>query len=370
MRYVYSDSSYIAHLWAHQSQEEARNSNGSFFFEGDTIYSYGHHFPCGKIVHNRHGKKAYVLNSNSYSVATSRHQGMVWGAIPVGALVFEVADCNCPDIYTINDKQYHSYYSAAIKAVFGYLTQISELLNKQRRARVYDYTNEIARLANQMFVYISFWDLDKRQKWREGIRPQLSVYIDRHWRDIQLITNKNTEMLARLVAVYKEFAKQTYWSAEDVLAKIIYNMSEEARSLLSKMLLADKRRQGAERKCYMSKITDQLVAWHNYEREYWGIEYADIMKNMWKHPWDTALRCNKDQIETSKGISLSITEGKRLWLLVESFHSGHEFRHDLALDVNGRKWRIDKYKDDVLYAGCHKIPYSECLRIAKQLKWI
>jgi hypothetical protein len=34
----------VAHLWAHQSQDSARNG-GNFYFEGDTLYSYGAHFP-------------------------------------------------------------------------------------------------------------------------------------------------------------------------------------------------------------------------------------------------------------------------------------------------------------------------------------
>jgi len=35
----------VAHLWAHKSQEYARVSGtGNFYFNGDTIYSYGSHF--------------------------------------------------------------------------------------------------------------------------------------------------------------------------------------------------------------------------------------------------------------------------------------------------------------------------------------
>lgn len=32
----------VAHLWANEKKESARGSN--FFFEGESIYSYGYHY--------------------------------------------------------------------------------------------------------------------------------------------------------------------------------------------------------------------------------------------------------------------------------------------------------------------------------------
>jgi hypothetical protein len=66
----------IAHLWAHQSQHEARNGNRSFFFAGDTIYSYGGHFPIARIVKNGRGGVAALFNPGSYSTTTSCHQSI------------------------------------------------------------------------------------------------------------------------------------------------------------------------------------------------------------------------------------------------------------------------------------------------------
>lgn len=49
----------VAHLWAHEQEESASGSN--FFFEGTSIYSYGHHFEVGRIVKNKH--QCYVRNA-------------------------------------------------------------------------------------------------------------------------------------------------------------------------------------------------------------------------------------------------------------------------------------------------------------------
>ena len=62
------NNSMVAHLWANEKKESARGSN--FFFEGRSIYSYGYHFEVGRIVRNKCGKKAYLLNDKYYSSST------------------------------------------------------------------------------------------------------------------------------------------------------------------------------------------------------------------------------------------------------------------------------------------------------------
>ena len=66
----------VGHLWANQSQQDARNGNGSFYFEGDTIFSYGGHFPVARIVTNKRGEQAVLFNPGTYSITTSAHQGL------------------------------------------------------------------------------------------------------------------------------------------------------------------------------------------------------------------------------------------------------------------------------------------------------
>ena len=66
------NNSMVAHLWANESQESANGSN--FYFEGQSIYSYGRHFEVGRIVRNKRGEKAYLINDRYYSSTTSRHQ--------------------------------------------------------------------------------------------------------------------------------------------------------------------------------------------------------------------------------------------------------------------------------------------------------
>ncbi len=59
----------VVHAWAHQLQESGKNHNGSLYFEGPVIYSYGLHFPMGKIYPD-----VTLLTNRSYSNTTAHHQ--------------------------------------------------------------------------------------------------------------------------------------------------------------------------------------------------------------------------------------------------------------------------------------------------------
>lgn len=68
----YSNSE-VAHRFATGIGERCTGSN--MFFEGNVIYSYGHHFPMA-VKWN-----GYLLyNDSRYSVSTAKHQGYVLGA--------------------------------------------------------------------------------------------------------------------------------------------------------------------------------------------------------------------------------------------------------------------------------------------------
>lgn len=80
------NNSMVAHLWANEKKESARGSN--FFFEGRSIYSYGYHFEVGRIVRNKCGKKAYLLNDKYYSSSTCKHQHCVRSAYQLAQRYF------------------------------------------------------------------------------------------------------------------------------------------------------------------------------------------------------------------------------------------------------------------------------------------
>lgn len=71
------DNRQCAHIWAQQNQPNGRGSKGSIYFEGKTIYSYGRHFPMASFLNDH----VVLVNSDSYSISTSKHQNYVSYAI-------------------------------------------------------------------------------------------------------------------------------------------------------------------------------------------------------------------------------------------------------------------------------------------------
>lgn len=64
------DNSMVAHVWNAQRQDFGRSHNGNFYFEGDTLFSYGTHFPVAHIAPDG----AAIHNSDTFGVSTSGHQ--------------------------------------------------------------------------------------------------------------------------------------------------------------------------------------------------------------------------------------------------------------------------------------------------------
>lgn len=80
-KYVYPTDQ-VAHLWANKVQESARNPRRNFYYDGDTIYSYGRHFPIARHVTGADGRAAILLTTRTYSNTTAGHISEVWQSIP------------------------------------------------------------------------------------------------------------------------------------------------------------------------------------------------------------------------------------------------------------------------------------------------
>ena len=124
MRHVYPNHE-IPHLWAHQSQDEARNSSRSLYFVGPTIYSYGSHFPIARHITNNRGERAILFTTAHYSMTTSGHCSAVARAIPRNVPVFHVAHVQNGSADLPNHRD----------NVENYLHRLSETLGKAKRAR-------------------------------------------------------------------------------------------------------------------------------------------------------------------------------------------------------------------------------------------
>lgn len=102
----------VAHLWANKSRPSAKGS--SFYFEGDTIYSYGPHFPIA-----RHVNGVVLFTTGSYSVTTARHISITRQA------------CSHLDVFHVENPR----LDPSGKDVKGYAERIKQASLRAARAR-------------------------------------------------------------------------------------------------------------------------------------------------------------------------------------------------------------------------------------------
>ena len=70
----YKTNEGVIKAWLNCEAEAGHNARESIFFEGNTIYSYGHHFP---LAHRTDADTIEITWGERYSATTSRHQSLV-----------------------------------------------------------------------------------------------------------------------------------------------------------------------------------------------------------------------------------------------------------------------------------------------------
>ena len=137
----------VAHLWAHKSQDYARNPGHNFYFNGDTIYSYGSHFPIARHV-ARNGRSAVLFTTRSYSATTAGHKCVVASACR-HLTVFHVADVTGSD----TRKQFAEYRAQYMALVGKYA---------KARQRKPEHLDALRRLVEEANGYATFFGLRTR----------------------------------------------------------------------------------------------------------------------------------------------------------------------------------------------------------------
>ena len=138
MKTVFSKADDVFHVFAQQTQTDAKNTSRNVFTRrsnydlnyADEIYSYGHHYLLGKFI----DKDAILINDRGYSVTTSKHISGIRYAT----------------------RQYRQFYTTKtdLDLVHG---QIKYLFNKWAKARKpILYSSEINNLFNSLNEYIDY----------------------------------------------------------------------------------------------------------------------------------------------------------------------------------------------------------------------
>ena len=128
-----------AHLFATQSQTEARTSNGSLYFYDKSIYSYGSHFCIAKFIDD----KTLLFTERSYSNTTAKHISCV-----------SHATSHINKIYCFNPNASH------VDNFTYWLNVAEQLADKLKRANKPEiYISQLQQIENKAIKYANYFSI-------------------------------------------------------------------------------------------------------------------------------------------------------------------------------------------------------------------
>ncbi len=256
-----------------------------------------------------------LYNSGSYSSTTAKHQSYTRGAIDYHSnTVFTVPFCDIGHNKT-DDRKYHGFN------LVHFADEIKKNLQSATRARTYrDYYLAMAQdLINDAKAYIEYF---------------------------------------KCKGLLKAEAKRLIFelSADD-LARVGTDISEKAKTAKVRRIAKNKRDTKKILKEWRAGNSNSLP-WH-------------------LHIDGDLLRVGADGlIQTSKGISIDMNEGKRMYGVIKAVRNQGEGwnangQQIMVKDHNKVEYQMDWIKSNGdMKAGCHEIKWTELERFAKSQDWI
>lgn len=315
-KYVF-ETDRIAHIWMHDSsQGQARNPQDNFYFIGDTIYSYGSHFPIARKIRHK-GQLAVLFTNCRYSNTTAKHISYVRRAIPGNVPVFEVNRVDGWCDYSAKLKR------ASIKAIRSDLKQ--QLARLERH--VLEAKNKVSR--GNRFVVLERATADANRF--------LEFFGDRFRFKV-----RSTDELRELAA------------------------TAQARKARADKLAAKKR----------EKIALENAAHNAEEYRQWragrpgAMDIRGWSRFDYRQQFGDLLRVNGDMIETSEGAEFPVDHALRALPIVKNIlETGEPWRRSeegpqLRLGI----FTIDSVTDKGIRAGCHLVKRDEALRLIEALE--
>lgn len=306
------NSAMVCHLWANQSQDNARNSRNNLFFEKETLYSYRHSYPIAKITdkwtreEGKTGQRIVLFQRNGYSHTTASHISEARYSLSGAYKAIDV------DIPTPNNKQDHSIN-------LEYLASEGiKCIEKAKRAR----------------LKVDFW----KDRAREYVND-FNIYK---------------------VAFYPSFSKNI--ELPEDFTKIIATLTRRQKIEQKK---AEKFRIEREREAFneaMKKVPDWISGKTNYLP--YNYDLPVFIRKCISND-------GKEIVQTSKGAEVPYNHAKLLFRKVQDV-----MRSGIMYQRNGHTVHVGSFAvdsidiDGTLKAGCHIIKYTEIERFATNEGWM
>jgi hypothetical protein len=295
----------VAHNWAHQTGRKHRGFN--MYYEGETIFSYGAHFPIARHVTDERGASRVLMTTKSYSVSTAKHKGTVWRAVPDKSVAFDV-----PDVMAAGEGRH-------LRNFDSYKERMDAALSKASRARQRKnmHLRDAERMVEQGNAYRHAFKLGRRRK-PLALPDDLAAYLNE---------KRKTETAQRKA---------------DERARL-----KRERDMRDKWLAGDNNWRG------YGEHGSALVRLKTHNEAHW--------KN-------NNVPTSTHYVETSLGIRVPADEAIKVFRVMKACRARKQGWQRNGETLQAGTWQIDKIDEHGnLRAGCHFITWKAAEPVAQQL---
>lgn len=325
MKKVFSNADQTIHVWAQQTQDEGRSKN--CYFEGNTVYSYGNHYPLGIFIKNDKGETAVILNVAGYSHTTNSHISAARSATRhiTNKLFLYNTDAMKAIVYkhrygTLDKKSVQQVLSEAIiKRLEHYEFELRSDTKKRRAATLEDWKNDALSRCDSYIEIMTFF----------ATKPN--------------------------AAANKKLASVTGVSPDKAKEHAVKAAASEAR----KRAIAEKKRI-AERAVKRAEAVKLFLAGEN-------LYNGNIRNDLYDHE-TILLRVKGEIIQTSRGAEFPVKHALKALPAIRACRTEGKEWHTNGHTIHLGDFHIDTITPDgTVIAGCHTVPYTEIERVAKEL---
>lgn len=313
----------VAHIWANQSRDSARSSNGNFWFSNTTIYSY--RTPIARLVLGADGRAAGALRTNrTYSATTSsKHEPAI-----SSALRRDIPAILVPNVGASSDADHRENLDYFTK-------QIAEGFAKAKRSNArYEYAFEAVRhLVDSANAYLRLFNLSA---------PEYGLPED-------------------FEAAKEKAAARAHSLSHPDPASADRRERERARRLAR-----EAERQRIAREEMLARRESDVLDWRG--GKYVALYHYSLPTMVRVHPG------KPEVLQTSRGAEVPLEAAIGIFRLAQRCRDRAEaLPASLVAQLATRQRQIGEFHldridaDGTIHAGCHTISYEESARLANEL---
>lgn len=316
----------ITHLWANQTQEEARCGNG--FFEGEIIYSFGRHFPIARIYTDKKGNKTVFFTTQGYSSTTSKHIYSTWNACS-----------HLPrlQMHTViqHDVTFGEMTYQHRQNISSFVLNIKSSINRFKSARENKKyaLSDLSSFVKRFDDYVTFFELNSK--------------IDSD--------TKSLIVVAKSDKWQKEIEEYEKKKAQRLADPKLQEKREKAR----------KYREEKELKLN----AEQIEKWRNFEahRPYIQKRRYNYFNN--SRPDLMRYNAEKERIETSQGVQIPIELAHRFYRYIKIVLERGSCIGAETCQYQIAGYTVQEITNEHIKVGCHRITQTEIELMATKMNW-